>query len=195
MRAVVYYNKEIMGVMGMLSLRKRDWTSLAVQCLIVMLGIYFIWQRQQALVHITTLMAIGIVLTGLWGVLLCFIDQRRTEVMAMVPPIITIVFGVALLVFRSAVTGIIPFFVGLWALMMGVVKVIIAVQYATSQEPGWWLQIPQAALRLGLGVLILSGALNLNAIFTVIMGVYLIFYGVFNIVEYITVIVLKKKRG
>ena len=177
----------------MFEMRKRDWTNVAVQVLIVALGVYFIWQRQQALVQITTLLSIAIAASGIWGLVLSVINRRQTEFMALLPPALMLVFGVVLFIFREEATGIVPFCVGLWSLLMGVIKGIIAIQYAAAQEPGWWLQIPQAVLRLALGVLILSGMLNLNAIFAVLMGIYLIVFGVFNIVECITIILLNRR--
>jgi uncharacterized membrane protein HdeD (DUF308 family) len=179
----------------MIGLRKRDWTNILVQCLIIAVGVYFVAQRQQALVQLTTLLAAAIIGSGIWGVVLCFINQRRADSSALLPPVLMAVFGLVLFLFRREATGIVPFLVGLWALIMGAVKVVVTVQYYFSQEPGWWLQIPQAVLRLVLGVLILSGALNLNAIFALLMGIYLIAFGAFNIVEYLTVIFLGKRRG
>ncbi len=179
----------------MFGLRKRDWTNVLIQCLIIALGVYFVAQRQQALVHLTTLLAAAIIGSGVWGAVLCLINKRRADAAFLLPQVVMVVFGVVLLVFRQEATGVVPFLVGLWALLMGAVKVVVAVQYFFSQEPGWWLQVPQAVLRLVLGVLILSGAVNLNAIFALMMGIYLIAFGVFNLVEYFAMIAMEKRRG
>ena len=88
--------------------------------------------------------------------------------------------GIVLLIFRKQATEVVPFCIGVWALVLGVVKTVVAVQYAAARVRNWWVQI----IPILMGILILTGTVNLNAIFTVLMGVYLVLLGIFNIVDF-----------
>ena len=99
-------------------------------------------------------------------------------------PVLLAVGGIVLLIFRKQATEVVPFCIGVWALVLGVVKTVVAVQYAAARVRNWWVQIIPAALGILMGILILTGTVNLNAIFTVLMGVYLVLLGFFNIVDF-----------
>ena len=99
-------------------------------------------------------------------------------------PVLLAVGGIVLLIFRKQATEVVPFCIGVWALVLGVVKTVVAVQYAAARVRNWWVQIIPAALGILMGILILTGTVNLNAIFTVLMGVYLVLLGIFNIVDF-----------
>ena len=164
-------------------MRKRDGRDLLTQVVLVLLGVYFICLKQQALVHITTLLGLLMTAGGAACIVRAFIRKEQSSLFLSMPVLLA-VGGIVLLIFRKQATEVVPFCIGVWALVLGVVKTVVAVQYAAARVRNWWAQIIPAALGILMGILILTGTVNLNAIFTVLMGVYLVLLGIFNIVDF-----------
>lgn len=167
----------------MWDMRKRDGLDLLTQVVLVLLGVYFICLKQQALVHITTLLGLLMTAGGAACIVRAFIRKEQSSLFLSMPVLLA-VGGIVLLIFRKQATEVVPFCIGVWALVLGVVKTVVAVQYAAARVRNWWVQIIPAALGILMGILILTGTVNLNAIFTVLMGVYLVLLGIFNIVDF-----------
>lgn len=153
----------------------------ALQGLCIAAGIYFLVQRQQALTQIVLLLALGLLVAAAFGFARALLARRQGGRVSLVLPGVLAALGAVLFVFREGITGIFPFLMGLWALGTGALTVVAAFKEKGMALASWWHPLPQAVLRVGLGVLILSGVLNLNALFTMALGIYLIVLGAVNL--------------
>ena len=146
----------------MWDMRKRDGLDLLTQVVLVLLGVYFICLKQQALVHITTLLGLLMTAGGAACIVRAFIRKEQSSLFLSMPVLLA-VGGIVLLIFRKQATEVVPFCIGVWALVLGVVKTVVAVQYAAARVRNWWVQIIPAALGILMGILILTGTVTLIA--------------------------------
>ena len=115
----------------MWDMRKRDGLHLLTQVVLVLLGVYFICLKQQALVHITTLLGLLMTAGGAACIVRAFIRKEQSSLFLSMPVLLA-VGGIVLLIFRKQATEVVPFCIGVWALVLGVVKTVVAVQYAAA---------------------------------------------------------------
>lgn len=90
-----------------------------------------------------------------------------------------IAFGVMLIICAGAFSFAIRLVVGFFALFMGVNRIIIALSFKKYSKKSFWFHFAIAF------VMILVGCLLVSGIFDKIIGLFIIFYAIAEIVDYI----------
>lgn len=165
------------------AIQKRELRELGAHLLVLGMGIYFIWQREQALVHMVILIAVTLFTAGVLGTIHWLLAKPRPDAMHLAGPIFMLVVALVVYLLRTQITGIVPMLIGLLALGAGIVQSLNVLKCAGDRLPKWWLHAPTAALWLLFGVLVLTGALNLNSVFMLAVGIFLTVFGILGIAE------------
>lgn len=165
-------------------IKKRDWTDLAVQLLYAALGIWFIVNRARVFAQLTGVMALVLLLCGAWGILLYFINKRGgLDFGPPVPALMLLLFGVLLFLLRKPASAFVPLLMGIWMLVMAVAKLADAFWRHTAGQPRWWAPLLSTALYLFGGVIVLCDLDAVNAVFALLLGLWMLFTALFNIAE------------
>ena len=101
------------------AMRKSEWAELGGHVLVLLVGAYFIWQRDQALVQMVTLLSLCIAATGVAGLLHWLLAKPRPDSMFLAGPVFALVSALVIYLLRVQITGITPVLIGL--LSLGVV--------------------------------------------------------------------------
>lgn len=90
------------------------------------------------------------------------------------------------------ITGVTPVLIGILSLGAGIVQCFSVLRTAHLRLPWWWLHLPTAALWLLFGILVLTGAINLNAVFMLVVGIFLAVFGVLGVAESIAALCMRR---
>lgn len=170
---------------------KKEGGELLSNLLVLLAGVYFIWQRDQALVHIVVFAALLLALYGVWGMARWVFANPRPDAGKLALPIFLVVLGAVVFFLRSQITGVVPMLIGVLALFAGILQVLTVFKSIAAKQKAWWLHAPSALLWIVFGVLVLTGALNLNAVFTLVVGILLAVFGAVGLGESIAILCMR----
>ena len=165
-------------------MRKREMGRLALCLIFVAAGLVFLLLRERTLFLLVSVVGALLLASGLYGLFTCFLGRREQGPGALLPPLISAALGAALLLGRVQVAALAPLVVGIWMLLLCAVKLVVALQYRDAQEPGWWTPLVGAALYGVFGVLTVSDLMSSLTSLTVLIGAYLVAYGLLEIGEF-----------
>ncbi|MGI6200553.1 MAG: DUF308 domain-containing protein [Christensenellales bacterium] len=165
-------------------MKKREIGRLAVCLCFVAVGLVFLLLRERTLFLLVSAVGALLIGNGCYGVFLCLLGRREQGAGALLPPLITAALGVALLLGRVQVAALAPLVVGIWMLLLCAVKLVVALQYRDAQEPGWWTPLVGAALYGVFGALTVSDLMSSLTSLTVLIGAYLVAYGLLETGEF-----------
>ena len=160
-------------------MKKRDVGELFLGLACLIIGIVILFHPQ--IVMNTLVMIIGITILVYGALLLIqhFVRQGTGDMIGIVSPVIYILCGVLLIVFSNTIVGtILPFIIGLWMVIMGALGVSTSYQLKSAGFP-----LINAGISLVLGIVILFYRDIVPATFGIIVGIYLVIFGVFKIFE------------
>ena len=172
---------------------KNESGELLSNLLVLLAGVYFIWKRDQALMHIVVFAALLLLLYGVWGILKWAFAKERPDAGKLAMPIFFVVLGAVAYFLRNQILGIVPMIIGILALLAGILQGLSVFKAIGAKQKAWWLHAPSALLWIIFGVLVLTGALNLNAVFTLIVGILLAVFGAVGLGESIAIVCMRKE--
>lgn len=165
-------------------MKKRDVGELFLGLACLIIGIVILFHPQ--IVMNTLVMIIGITILVYGALLLIqhFVCQGTGDMIGIVSPVIYILCGVLLIVFSNTIVGtILPFIIGLWMVIMGALGVSTSYQLKSAGFPKWWFPLINAGISLLLGIIILFYRDIVPATFGILVGIYLVIFGIFKIFE------------
>ena len=176
-----------------MKLFKSESGELLSNLVVLLSGMYFIWQRDQALMHMVVFVALLLLLTGLWGILKFVFAKERPDTGKLAIPLFLVVLAAVVFFLRAQILNIVPIFIGILALFGGILQTLNVFKSIGAKHKAWWLHAPSALLWLVFGILILTGTLNLNAVFTLITGILLAVFGAIGLGESIAILCMRKE--
>lgn len=172
---------------------KNESGELLSNLLVLLAGVYFIWKRDQALMHIVVFVALLLLLSGVWSILKWVFAKERPDASKLALPIFLVVLGAVVFFLRTQILGFVPMLIGILALFAGILQALAVVKAIGAKQKAWWLHAPSALLWILFGVLVLTGALNLNAVFTLVVGILLAVFGAVGLGESIAILCMRKE--
>ena len=172
---------------------KNESGELLSNLLVLLAGVYFIWKRDQALMHIVVFVALLLLLSGVWSILKWVFAKERPDASKLALPIFLVVLGAVVFFLRTKILGFVPMLIGILALFAGILQALAVFKAIGAKQKAWWLHAPSALLWILFGVLVLTGALNLNAVFTLVVGILLAVFGAVGLGESIAILCMRKE--
>ena len=173
-------------------MRRNEWAELGAHALTLLLGVYFIWQKDQALVQLVSLLALGVAAVGVAGLVRWAMATPRPDPMRLTGPVFLLVAALVIHLLRGPITGVVPVLIGLMSLGAGILQCFSVLRASRLHLPLWWLHLPTALLWLLLGILVLTGAINLNAVFMLVVGIFLAVFGALGVAESIAALLMRR---
>ena len=173
-------------------IRRNEWAELGAHALTLLMGIYFIWQRDQALVQMVSLLALGVAAAGIAGLVRWAMATPRPDPVWLAGPVFLLVAALVIHLLRVPITGVVPVLIGLMSLGAGILQCFSVLRAARLRLMMWWVHLPTALLWLLLGILVLTGAINLNAVFMLVVGIFLVVFGVLGAAESIAALMMRR---
>lgn len=174
--------------------KMNQWVALLSAVGLTMLAIHFFSRPQQAFHQLGIVLGAAIAVIGLIQLASFFLSRRKPKTeesrqaktlwLSAATGTATALIGIILM----SNTGILVFAVqtlfALWAVFLGIIKIIISIQYKLDEEPTWTIELALGLLSLGLGAVLFL--LDREAVFisAVITGIYLSVYSIYCYVDF-----------
>lgn len=157
-----------------------------INVLLLILGIIFLAQPQQALTGVSIALGILLIIYGAIVIALNEVRKARGESYnGIVWPIIWLVLGILLLVFASSVAGwLMPLVIGAWMIVLGVMNLRSSHKIHQAGGHGGTVATILAIAEIILGVLSICSIANGGAGLGIMIGVCMLVYGVCSIISW-----------
>ena len=159
---------------------RHGWMTTAKGILFIVLGGSILLFPGQALMTLALYIGAIVLASGLWFIVLAFLQRKENPAWGWVlaEGVVDLVLGGVLLFHPTLTAAIIPIFVGLWAVAVGLLQWVVAQQAKRAELPRWWLGLVTGGLSIALGIALLFQPLAGALALTLLIGLEVIFYGV-----------------
>ena len=177
------------------SWKSKEMIRLILSIVLLVIGIILLCAPQYSMPVIV--LVIGVVVL-VYGVIQLLLDLRHrkagvtTDVMAI--PVISIVVGILLIIFRDGVANyILPIIIGAWAVITGIMSMLDGSHVKEYSKGAWKTALISGIIELALGIVIIIGVIAGGNVLGVLLGICLTIYGILSIVGWGTVASASKK--
>ncbi len=159
---------------------KRAWL-LLVSLLTIALGVYVLFNPVEALLGLAIYIGFAFVLMG-FGYLMIFQEFNNYAYLAI--SLLDIVVGILMLINIGLTTVTLPLIIALWMLFTGIAQFVEAWRMKAGNTPLWmWFLISGIVSILSSLFVFLHPVISMVAV-TVLIGLYFIIHGIFELVHY-----------
>ena len=171
--------------------RKIMWIEIAISCIIVLLGVVFLFWPGNSIIVMSVLFGISILASGILNIYNYF--KRKS-----IPifrfhlgyGIIAILLGILTIILPFTFSQIITVFIGIWILYLALNKIDLSLRLKKIDESSWLILLVTAILEIFMSILIFINPFS-NLMLTQVAGAYFILCGILNCTD----AVLTKNRA
>jgi uncharacterized membrane protein HdeD (DUF308 family) len=168
----------------MKTLQKLWWFTLLRGIILVILAFFVFRHPANALLGVAIYIGISLLITGILqtGASIGFKDSFPNWGWVLAGGLLDIVFGFVLLSNPALTAASLPFVVGFWIIVSGIMSFADAFQSKKEEVPLWWLGLLSGVLSVVIGYMIMSNLLFGALAITTWMGIGFAIVGIVNIV-------------
>ena len=171
--------------------RKIMWIEIGISCMVVLLGVIFLFWPENSIVVMSILFGISILASGILNIYNYF--KRKS-----IPifrfhlgyGILSIILGILIIVLPFTFSQVITIFIGIWILYLALGKIDLSLRLKKIEESSWLILIVSAILEIFMSILIFINPFS-NLMLTQVAGAYFILCGILNCTD----AVLTKNRA
>lgn len=168
------------------SWKSREMIRLILSIALLVIGLIMLGAPAVAMEVIVVIIGIVLLVYGAVQVLISVFKRRSGEASVnLVVPVIAIIIGILLIVFRGGVANfLLPFIISIWALITGVMSMMESTDLKDRNPAAAKTAVFSGIAEIVLGIVMIVGIIAGSNAVGVIIGVCLTIYGIISIVEW-----------
>lgn len=176
------------------SWKSKEMIRLIASIALLVIGLILLAAPTVAMTVIVVIIGVVALAGGIIQLLLNLSKRRNGDANAGVAlPVVAIIIGILLIVFRGGVANVLlPFVIGIWALVTGIMSLIEASHIKHFSMSAWRMAMVSGLVELALGIIMIAGVIAGGNALGILLGVCLTIYGIISIVEWGVVASAKK---
>ena len=168
------------------SWKSREMIRLILSIVLLIIGLILLGAPTFAMEVIVVIIGVVVLAYGVIQLLINLSKRNTGDANAGVAvPVIAIIIGVLLIIFRGGVANVVlPFIIGVWALVTGIMSMIEASHVKDYSTGAWKVALISGLAELALGIIMIAGIIAGGNALGILLGVCLTIYGIISIVEW-----------
>lgn len=167
--------------MVMMSKHQGSWWSLLIKgAVAVVVGILALtWPGSMRDLAISVL-GIFVLIVGIVATVGALMHRKESDkwIVMLIPGLVGIVIGIIALAVPKVIAAIIVYLIAIWALIHGISEIYGALKHR-EEVKGEWVPLIVGITSVVIGILLLAGPLTAGAVFTWLVGLFLLILGAF----------------
>lgn len=166
-------------------IKKYEKRSIISSIIMILVAILLIAEPATMLNTIITIFGIGILLDGLFSVILYFFTNKEQRIFsnALVEGTLEIIASILILINRGFMISIIPVIVGIWIIVKSLMKLQLSFNIKSADEKSWVFLLISSLITLVIGIIILVHPFDTMVTIAVLSGILLLVSGIVDIIE------------
>lgn len=159
-------------------------TSIITSVVFIALGMFLFFKPETTIATISYTLGIIILLLGAFSFAKYF--QRDKEVgidFSLIYGILSIIFGIIIILNPNALATIIPFVLGFWVIVNSIIKIQYSLDLKKYENNAWIPTLIIGLLTLVWGLILVFNPFAGALVITKVIGLFLIIYSILDIVE------------
>lgn len=175
-------------------IKRYEKRSIATSIIMILIAILLIIKPATILNTIITIFGIGMLLDGIFGVILYIITDKEQKIFsnALVEGIFAIIVAVLVLMNKNLVISMLPIVAGIWIIVKSITKIQLSFNVRSVNEKSWGLILVSALITLVIGIMVLVEPFATMVSVTVLAGIFLLTTGIVDVIESICMLVKLK---
>ena len=157
--------------------------SIAMDVLIIILGIFFMTNPAVGLESGLLLIGILLLISGICSIIKYIMNPKRLFRFELGYGILSIIAGAFAIFKPFDVAALITILVSIWLIVSSVIKLLMALALRRIKENTWTFDLTVSILVIIIGILLLVNPFSSNIILTVYVGVMMSIYAAMDVVE------------
>ena len=166
-------------------LKRSSWIDIIISILFILFGGLLAFKPEQTLGAISIILGITIIAMGVLKLIEYFSSEVKEDYL-LTFALVLVIFGVVVLFANNSIIAFFRVLLGIWVLVDGIMDLETALAWKDTKSPYWLTSLVLSIFMMFAGLLIL---VNQNIVLTT-MGILIIVYGIFDIVD--RIIFMKK---
>ena len=160
-------------------------SSIVVDIMLIIFGLFLICNPLIVTEVVNLLLGISIMISGIYSVIKYLLNNKKNPIFSIVLGygLIAIIFGGILLFKPLLLANLITIIVGVWAIMSGIIKIIVSLRFKYHNEESWLINMVIAILTVCTGILLIINPFNGTVALSVYIGLTIIVNSGLDIVE------------
>ena len=168
-------------------LKRSSWIDIVISIIFIFLGGLFALKPEQTLGAISIILGITIVAFGVLKLIEYYSSETKDDYLLTLS-LVLVIFGVIVIFASDSIIAFFRVLLGLWILVDGIMDLETALAWKDTKSPYWLTSLVLSIFMMFAGLIIL---VNQNIVLTA-MGIIIIVYGIFDIVD--RIIFMKKLK-
>lgn len=159
-------------------------SSLATSIILLIIGLLLFFKSTEAIIGLSYIIGIILIVLGLVAIIMFFKESSEDlkNDLNIVYGIVSLVFGILMIVNPEALANFIPFVVGIIILINSAIKITYAVEAKNDNDDIWKSSLIMSIISLICGIIILFNPFATSKIVFKIIGAFIILYSILDIV-------------
>lgn len=160
-------------------------SSYITSSILIVLGLVLVVKSEETITVISYLVGGALITLGIVAFIKFFKNNEKNipDNFDVIYGIITIVFGIFIIVNPKLVASIIPFVLGAWILFKSAFKVAFGFELKANNSPIWKQTLITSGISALVGIIILFNPFKTLSFVFILIGIALIVYGIMDIVS------------
>lgn len=160
-------------------------SSYITSSILILLGLVLVVKSEETLKVISYLVGGGLITLGIVAFIKFFKNSEKNipDNFDIIYGIVTIVFGIFIIINPKLVASIIPFVLGAWILFKSAFKVAYGFELKGKNNPIWKTTLITSGISALVGIIILFNPFKTASIVFMLIGIALIAYGIMDIIS------------
>lgn len=166
-------------------LKRSSWIDIIISIIFIFFGGLLALKPEETLGAISIILGITIIAMGVLKLIEYFSSEVKEDYL-LTFALVLVIFGVVVLFANNSIIAFFRVLLGIWVLVDGIMDLETALAWKDTKSPYWLTSLVLSIFMMFAGLLIL---VNQNIVLTT-MGILIIVYGIFDIVD--RIIFMKK---
>lgn len=175
-------------------IKKYEKRSIISSVIMILIAILLIVEPATFINTIIIIFGIGILLDGLFSVILYFFTDKEQRIFsnALVEGTLEVIAAILILMNKAFMISIIPVIVGIWIIVKSLMKLQLSFNIKSADEKSWVFLLISSIITLVIGIIILVHPFDTMITIAVLSGILLLVSGIIDIVESICILIKVK---
>lgn len=171
------------------NLKKFFRSSILTSTILTVLGILLVFQSEFTIMVIAYIIGAILIVIGALAIIKFIknINNNKKSELDIAYGLGTIILGILVIKNHEAIVSIIPFVIGIGIIISSSTKLQYALELKATDNPQWKMTMIASIVSAAFGVILLFNPFKGAVIITQVVGIFIILYGILDIVSTITI--------
>lgn len=171
-------------------IKKYEKNSILINIIMIVVSVLLILNPAGILNIVMLVFGIGVFIDGIFHIVSYFLTEKEARIFSgnLFEGVLSTVAGILILCNKSLLISMIPIVIGIWILIKSIMKLQLAFNFKSADSKKWIPLLVSSIISILLGFLIILNPFSAAYTVTIIAGVVLLVFAIYDLIESIAIL-------